>query len=143
MFFFSSRRRHTRFKCDWSSDVCSSDLLFRAEIPHGNRIRFLRNRFQKCTILCLKSHSFSPIWPHSNGDVHESPVTSHQSLHLTLSPRTPSIQTYPNVCSSQHRNRAGAHSGSAPRLGGSSQARLAGDRAEVWGESGHAASRFF
>src|SRR5256886_9679946 len=25
-FFFSSRRRHTRFDCDWSSDVCSSDL---------------------------------------------------------------------------------------------------------------------
>src|SRR2546430_3852022 len=24
-FFFSSRRRHTRFDCDWSSDVCSSD----------------------------------------------------------------------------------------------------------------------
>src|SRR5256886_7044919 len=27
-FFFSSRRRHTRFDCDWSSDVCSSDLYF-------------------------------------------------------------------------------------------------------------------
>src|SRR2546430_17020083 len=27
LFFFSSRRRHTRFDCDWSSDVCSSDLL--------------------------------------------------------------------------------------------------------------------
>src|SRR5207237_2430918 len=26
-FFFSSRRRHTRFKCDWSSDMCSSDLI--------------------------------------------------------------------------------------------------------------------
>src|SRR2546427_8861972 len=26
VFFFSSRRRHTRFDCDWSSDVCSSDL---------------------------------------------------------------------------------------------------------------------
>src|SRR5207237_5189922 len=25
-FFFSSRGRHTSFKCDWSSDVCSSDL---------------------------------------------------------------------------------------------------------------------
>src|SRR2546430_3843428 len=25
-FFFSSRRRHTIFDCDWSSDVCSSDL---------------------------------------------------------------------------------------------------------------------
>src|SRR6266480_4289709 len=27
-FFFSSRRRHTRLTCDWSSDVCSSDLGF-------------------------------------------------------------------------------------------------------------------
>src|SRR5207248_7058148 len=38
-FFFSSRRRHTRSYGDWSSDVCSSDLVvesadeFRAEIP--------------------------------------------------------------------------------------------------------------
>src|ERR671927_542937 len=31
-FFFSSRRRHTRSLCDWSSDVCSSDLL-QATIP--------------------------------------------------------------------------------------------------------------
>src|SRR2546430_3961214 len=30
-FFFSSRRRHTRFDCDWSSDVCSSDLV----MPEG------------------------------------------------------------------------------------------------------------
>src|SRR5256885_4999050 len=27
-FFFSSRRRHTRLQGDWSSDVCSSDLVF-------------------------------------------------------------------------------------------------------------------
>src|SRR3712207_8952840 len=27
IFFFSSRRRHTRYWRDWSSDVCSSDLL--------------------------------------------------------------------------------------------------------------------
>src|SRR5438477_11399596 len=26
VFFFSCRRRHTRLTCDWSSDVCSSDL---------------------------------------------------------------------------------------------------------------------
>src|SRR3989475_11482681 len=31
-FFFSSRRRHTRFDCDWSSDVCSSDL--RSDYPN-------------------------------------------------------------------------------------------------------------
>src|SRR5438270_1250843 len=39
-FFFSSRRRHTRFDCDWSSDVCSSDLAPRAEGggPHGGPI---------------------------------------------------------------------------------------------------------
>src|SRR6266487_56952 len=30
-FFFSSRRRHTRWTGDWSSDVCSSDLLFSGE----------------------------------------------------------------------------------------------------------------
>src|SRR5438034_5426335 len=29
IFFFSSRRRHTRSLCDWSSDVCSSDLQAR------------------------------------------------------------------------------------------------------------------
>src|SRR5690606_39827865 len=29
-FFFSSRRRHTRFSRDWSSDVCSSDLFLQA-----------------------------------------------------------------------------------------------------------------
>src|SRR5256886_7704854 len=36
-FFFSSRRRHTRFDCDWSSDVCSSDLVARALVPRGSR----------------------------------------------------------------------------------------------------------
>src|SRR5438034_11109152 len=30
LFFLSSRRRHTRSLCDWSSDVCSSDLLLEA-----------------------------------------------------------------------------------------------------------------
>src|SRR5260221_287621 len=30
-FFFSSRRRHTRSLCDWSSDVCSSDLFLPGE----------------------------------------------------------------------------------------------------------------
>src|SRR2546430_17031021 len=39
-FFFSSRRRHTRFDCDWSSDVCSSDLGF------GKRTKLEEYRFQ-------------------------------------------------------------------------------------------------
>src|SRR3989338_9180493 len=39
--FFSSRRRHTRWNCDWSSDVCSSDL--------------------RCAPI-----AFSTTWPHSD-----------------------------------------------------------------------------
>src|SRR5437588_6182437 len=40
LFFFSSRRRHTRSLCDWSSDVCSSDLnqrLAKAEEGQGSK----------------------------------------------------------------------------------------------------------
>src|SRR5689334_1490558 len=36
-FFFSGRRRHTRWSCDWSSDVCSSDLVFRGFRRQGVR----------------------------------------------------------------------------------------------------------
>src|SRR6266508_780048 len=39
-FFFSSRRRHTRWPRDWSSDVCSSDLR-RADEEAGDRERDL------------------------------------------------------------------------------------------------------
>src|SRR2546430_7813293 len=38
-FFFSSRRRHTRFDCDWSSDVCSSDLSNDAPEPVKSEFR--------------------------------------------------------------------------------------------------------
>src|SRR2546430_17446483 len=34
--FLSSRRRYTRFECDWSSDVCSSDLATRIAIICDN-----------------------------------------------------------------------------------------------------------
>src|SRR5689334_23477735 len=47
-FFFSSRRRHTRWNCDWSSDVCSSDLhevwvnpqIKRASLPRRRHSAF-------------------------------------------------------------------------------------------------------
>src|SRR5438093_10728680 len=48
-FFFSSRRRHTRLVSDWSSDVCSSDLLQLTEMnvrgvgePPGAHLRELQ-----------------------------------------------------------------------------------------------------
>src|SRR5438477_7592197 len=39
-FFFSSRRRHTRLTCDWSSDVCSSDLTTGPIPAAAQRIEF-------------------------------------------------------------------------------------------------------
>src|SRR5699024_11944769 len=45
-FFFSSRRRHTRSKRDWSSDVCSSDLadiVFRGVLSPGDDVCALRD----------------------------------------------------------------------------------------------------
>src|SRR2546430_3438345 len=38
LFFFSSRRRHTRFDCDWSSDVCSSDLILTARMDEDVQV---------------------------------------------------------------------------------------------------------
>src|SRR3712207_7488009 len=35
VFFFSSRRRHTRYWRDWSSDVCSSDLAGEGDLVDG------------------------------------------------------------------------------------------------------------
>src|SRR5205085_5483457 len=45
--FFSSRRRHTRFDCDWSSDVCSSDLAPAAPLP-DNVPQPLRGIIRRC-----------------------------------------------------------------------------------------------
>src|SRR5260221_6380765 len=46
-FFFSSRRRHTRSLCDWSSDVCSSDLRCRSLCARAEtEIRRYRDREQ-------------------------------------------------------------------------------------------------
>src|SRR5437868_14514684 len=41
-FFFSSRRRHTRSKRDWSSDVCSSDLAIAHKFPAQQAMTILR-----------------------------------------------------------------------------------------------------
>src|SRR5438270_1572758 len=43
VFFFSSRRRHTIFDCDWSSDVCSSDLDGGGVLVDGGEEQGLRH----------------------------------------------------------------------------------------------------
>src|SRR5690348_18246017 len=46
IFFFSSRRRHTRWTGDWSSDVCSSDLFAPREITDSDMRQVLERGFQ-------------------------------------------------------------------------------------------------
>src|SRR2546427_1286424 len=46
-FFFSSRRRHTRFDCDWSSDVCSSDL---GQMKPGDRVLVYHTGDEKAVV---------------------------------------------------------------------------------------------
>src|SRR5699024_11299530 len=58
-FFFSSRRRHTRSKRDWSSDVCSSDLVKQSIFF----IRFIQCHLKKFWLyffchFCRKSKNF-------------------------------------------------------------------------------------
>src|SRR3989475_8171041 len=59
-FFFSSRRRHTRFDCDWSSDVCSSDLVA-AGVPlvHAGVLGF---RAQLLTVLPGRSACYRCVF---------------------------------------------------------------------------------
>src|SRR5690606_18932133 len=51
VFFFSSRRRHTRFSRDWSSDVCSSDLRLR---PRTARLHSRRERRDRLRLTLSK-----------------------------------------------------------------------------------------
>src|SRR6266566_265153 len=116
--------------------------LVPTKIAHRNRVRLLGNFFQQTSINFAVSHCFSLFEVHHRRGVFGRPVTGRKSQDLTPSRHTPSIQSYRNVCSSQHRNRAGPHSGSAARRGGPQQTRPPGDGAKVWRESGDAVARF-
>src|SRR5699024_7541429 len=73
-FFFSSRRRHTRSKRDWSSDVCSSDLMFGilGHFPKGvsfNELIFsFHPQMGNENIVCkIKQQKFSATFDFFNG----------------------------------------------------------------------------
>src|SRR3712207_3905594 len=64
-FFFSSRRRHTRYWRDWSSDVCSSDLT---AAPRFHRYGVLPKKFYLYSENCiyyekaLRNHVENTVW---------------------------------------------------------------------------------
>src|SRR2546430_3182374 len=67
-FFFSSRRRHTRFDCDWSSDVCSSDLVawmghYDLTVSMGIPAQFEHPHFLEAMdalVACCRRHGVAP-----------------------------------------------------------------------------------
>src|SRR5688572_31922686 len=63
-FFFSSRRRHTRFDCDWSSDVCSSDLDCRRRSAKWRRLQ--RSRSTASRAGCRSEEHTSELQSQSN-----------------------------------------------------------------------------
>src|SRR5256885_3570198 len=73
-FFFSSRRRHTRLQGDWSSDVCSSDLLpacwaiLKIALPWPPEALICLPRFLPWSVACqkrrlLSSPALKPLLP--------------------------------------------------------------------------------
>src|SRR5690606_40601681 len=68
-FFFSSRRRHTRFSRDWSSDVCSSDVVKKmincySIIPWNNEIHYQDEKTGKLVNVAAKPGTpvFEELW---------------------------------------------------------------------------------
>src|SRR5690606_14129515 len=60
-FFFSSRRRHTRFSRDWSSDVCSSDLYYAVvQNTVSDYEKFVRQRRGIIEFLVLDGFGYGP-----------------------------------------------------------------------------------
>src|SRR5688572_28991048 len=63
VFFFSSRSRHTRFDCDWSSDVCSSDLSSASQV--ARRVSILPDKVYITYTFGVKPGSFVHARPHA------------------------------------------------------------------------------
>src|SRR2546430_7239720 len=89
--FFSSRRRHTRFDCDWSSDVCSSDLGLRGAGAAVDVVHFMPRprggdwpwtveaqaggRYLACPVEDDPAHALNRAWSALSGDGAREDVT--------------------------------------------------------------------
>src|SRR5690606_39544899 len=80
-FFFSSRRRHTRFSRDWSSDVCSSDLARdrdRDELPLKHLERVLLREVDAQPRLLERRGRIGRALPGGGGDGAERDARSEE-----------------------------------------------------------------
>src|SRR5699024_7281737 len=93
VFFFSSRRRHTRSKRDWSSDVCSSDLAETEVHPAALRgvdraVELLDSLGHETTAIpapftAAQWRSFMPLWTVGAATIPLAPEQEGELLELT------------------------------------------------------------
>src|SRR5690242_20932614 len=96
-FFFSSRRRHTRLTCDWSSDVCSSDLASICHIHEQRSSPKKRENVGECdqrflsSVNCPRqpkraedSYQIDKDITHVRSEEHTSELQSHVNLVCRL-----------------------------------------------------------
>src|SRR5947209_11876683 len=92
VFFFSSRRRHTRYWRDWSSDVCSSDLLrssSRATTTHSSCASVCATTQSRASRTAIRAScsltATAPRWCSSKrSEEHTSELQSRQYLVCRL-----------------------------------------------------------
>src|SRR5690606_600914 len=98
VFFFSSRRRHTRFSRDWSSDVCSSDLFW-----------CFHRRLQVPSQLSRPAGYGNPHWPSMLGRKFESAqrigIAQHRIDNSTHTPTEHRNARYRTLLASPLRTR--------------------------------------
>src|SRR3712207_7606914 len=94
VFFFSSRRRHTRYWRDWSSDVCSSDLdgqgnFGTADGDEPAAMRYTEARLNALAMELLRdidkeTVDFTPNYDNERSEEHTSELQSRQYLVCRL-----------------------------------------------------------
>src|SRR5690242_21132615 len=87
LFFFSSRRRHTRLTCDWSSDVCSSDLGIAPVVGIlVDDVASARVTLEAAGIELIGplQHEGGSTWSHFRSEEHTSELQSHVNLVCRL-----------------------------------------------------------
>src|SRR3712207_9255915 len=96
VFFFSSRRRHTRYWRDWSSDVCSSDLWVNYD---GYRAMYEGAQQYRMGLLIWMSHACWPSTVWQTYDYYFEPTAAYfgvkkacEPLHVQYNPTTHGVQ---------------------------------------------------
>ena len=80
-FFFSSRRRHTRFTSDWSSDVCSSDLITFLGVTFKPNTDDMRQSSSLLMIPCLQKKGAKISYYDPSGEKNEFKKLKNVQFH--------------------------------------------------------------